>query len=103
MEEGSILVTFNALELGPSRQEVNALRVKAGYSPSPDAACYDMERIILGQARHVVSWSEGGGNYNPITIYKYTRVVQTARQDSANDGIGNNNNTHSAVLMCSDP
>jgi Histone methylation protein DOT1 len=106
MQEGSILVTFYPLKLGPSRQEVNALRRKAGLAESPNAACYDMEDIVLGQARHVVSWSEGGGNEKLIHLYKYTRVVQTGKPtpDANNKDNNDDSNIHNrAVLMCSSP
>jgi hypothetical protein len=97
MEPGSILATMFKLQLGPSKQQVNRIRVQAGLAPSDNASFYDMEEVVLGQARHVVSWSDGGGNHHLIRLYVYTRVQQPDKaQCDVDDGMHN-----STVFLCS--
>jgi Tfp pilus assembly major pilin PilA len=76
MEEGSILVTLYPLQLGPSRTQVNAVRAQAGLPESANASFYDMEDVVLGQAKDVVSWSAQGTCTDLIHLYVYKRVEQ---------------------------
>jgi hypothetical protein len=76
MAPGSILVTLHPLDLGPSRNDANDQRRRHGLCESRNASFYNEEKVLLGEARRTVSWSENGGNKNAIYVYKYTRLEQ---------------------------
>jgi hypothetical protein len=86
MEPGSVMVTLHPLAMGRSLSVANELRKRHKAPPNRNASFFEVEKIDLGEARHVVSWSENGSNKNKILCYKYTRVYQPHGQ--------------SAVFMC---
>ena len=75
MKEGSKIVTFDPLsfQVGPL-DVVNKERKKFKMETSSSASFYTMEQKYLGPQNKCVSWSEGGGNHHPMTMYVYTRV-----------------------------
>jgi hypothetical protein len=90
MKVGSMLVTLHPLDLGPSQSEANKQRRQHGLAESSNSSFYEDEKLVLGEAKDVVSWSAGGGNSNKIEVWKYTRVKQ-----ETSDG--------ASVFMCCNP
>lgn len=76
MKVGSILVTLHPLDLGPSQSGANQRRRQHGLSESANSSFYEDEKVSLGMAKDVVSWSQYGGCGDIIDVYKYTRVKQ---------------------------
>jgi hypothetical protein len=76
MNVGSILVTLHPLDLGPSQSEANKRRQQHGLAESLNSSFYEDEKLSLGMAKNVVSWSQYGGKEDMIDVYKYTRVKQ---------------------------
>jgi hypothetical protein len=90
MSPGSVMVTLHPLDLGPSRTEANQSRQQHGLLESLNASFYADEKILLGKANEVVSWSQFGSNVNDIFVHKYTRLEQ-----ETGDGSG--------VFLCCNP
>jgi hypothetical protein len=90
MKVGSILVTLHPLDLGPSQSEANQRRQQHGLVESVNSSFYEDEKVSLGMAKDVVSWSQYGGKKDIIDVYKYTRVKQ-----ETNDG--------ASVFLCCNP
>lgn len=76
MEPGSVLVTLWPLDLGATLGGANELRKRHGFSTSQKASFYTMEKFSFGEAREVVTWSQGGGCKEEMIGYKYTRIDQ---------------------------
>jgi hypothetical protein len=76
MKVGSILVTLHPLDLGPSQSGANQRRQQHGLSESLNSSFYEDEKVSLGMAKDVVSWSQYGSCNDIIDVYKYTRVKQ---------------------------
>jgi hypothetical protein len=76
MKVGSILVTLHPLDLGPSQSDANKRRQQHGLAQSVNSSFYEDEKVPLGMANDVVSWSQYGGKTDIIDVYKYTRVKQ---------------------------
>jgi hypothetical protein len=74
MKVGSILVTLHPLDLGPSQSEANHRRRQHGLVESFNSSFYEDEKVSLGMAKDVVSWSQSSKDV--IFVYKYTRVKQ---------------------------
>jgi hypothetical protein len=90
MKVGSILVTLHPLDLGPSQSEANKRRQQHGLVESLNSSFYEDEKLSLGMAKDVVSWSQFGGKTDSIDVYKYTRVEQ-----ATGDG--------ASVFLCCNP
>jgi hypothetical protein len=76
MKVGSILVTLHPLDLGLSQSEANRRRRQHGLAASSNSSFYEDEKVSLGRAKDVVSWSQYGSKEDVIDVYKYTRVKQ---------------------------
>jgi hypothetical protein len=88
MEPGAIMVTLHPLNMGPTRNEANAVRVKQGMKQSEYASFYDTDRVLLGKACDTVKWNQHSGNQKNIYIYKYERLEQRSEE---------------AVFLCCNP
>lgn len=92
MQPGSVLVTASPLNLGhvqqPKAANYRALQGLSNEFPHL-ASFYEFEKIPLGPANQVVSWSQYGSNKKMVYLYKYTRI------DQKNDG--------TAVFLCCNP
>ena len=89
MEPGSIMVTLHPLTLGHSLESANDLRSRHGLEKSDLASFFKVETVTLGEAKDVVSWSQGGSNRKPIQVWVYTRLEQPS--------------TENAVFLCNNP
>ena len=89
MEPGSIMVTLHPLTLGHSQDSANDLRSRHMLEESNLASFFHSETVTLGEARDVVSWSQGGSCRNNIQVYVYTRLEQPTE--------------NAAVFLCNNP
>ena len=67
----------------------NEIRRRHGLKESKIASFFKSQTVTLGEARDVVSWSQGGSNRKPIQVYVYTRLHQPGHE--------------SAVFLCNNP
>jgi hypothetical protein len=74
MQEGSIMVTFAALQLGPTQKEVNKWRQDNNLKTSPNGSFFDVIKVEIAEAGQVFSWSSS--NKAPAYAYLYRRVAQ---------------------------
>jgi hypothetical protein len=90
MPPGSILVTLHQLTLVSARRKMQSERKKHGLDDglSLNASFYEMETILLGKMKDVVSWGEGCETN--LYVYKYSRLRQATSSGCA-------------VFQCSNP
>lgn len=75
MEGGSVLVTFEKLNMGQSLSEANVTRERRCLRHSDKASFYDMKEYDLGPMCEAASWAKT--NKKSMKAYKYTRIEQS--------------------------
>jgi hypothetical protein len=68
-KKGAVMVTLHPLPLGPSREEVNAIRSRHSLATSEnDASFYNVEEYEFS-GKGLLSWTD-----KPFVVYKYTKL-----------------------------